>query len=51
MTCPKCGSKTSVIDTADLDVIIYRKRKCYECNHTFYTLEQDSDAETAEKRN
>lgn len=49
MTCPYCGSKTAVIDTADLDVIIYRKRKCCECSCTFYTVEQDSDVETAEQ--
>ena len=49
MTCPKCGFKTAVVDTANLDVIIYRKRKCCKCNNIFYSIEQDTNKDEAER--
>lgn len=41
MTCPVCGGKTEVRDScAEVDVI-YRKRRCVECRHTFETEETE----------
>jgi transcriptional regulator NrdR family protein len=41
MTCPKCNGKIKVIDSAHNtdDNEMYRRRKCLECGHTFYTTE------------
>ena len=40
MNCPKCDDTVLVIDTVNLPSNeIYRKRKCSECGHIFYTAE------------
>ena len=41
MVCPKCKGKTLVIDTVkDIDYNeIYRKRRCQNCDYTFFTTE------------
>lgn len=43
MVCEICGGKSGVIDTISQDDAVYRKRKCKECGHIFYTEEVDSD--------
>ena len=43
MTCPVCGGKTTVIDTANDCECVYRRRKCLECEYKFTTTEQESD--------
>lgn len=43
MTCPVCGGSSKVMATrSDCDGV-YRRRRCNECNHIFYTTETDSD--------
>ena len=43
MTCPLCGGKSKVYDSiSDCDAI-YRKRKCLECNHVWFTDECESE--------
>lgn len=43
MTCPVCGGSSKVMSTrSDCDGV-YRRRRCRECNHIFYTTETDSD--------
>lgn len=49
MTCPKCDNDSQVIDTANLEVVTYRKRRCFNCGNIFYTVEQDCDYEEAER--
>lgn len=41
MMCPKCGEKTTVIDTMynPKEREFCRKRKCGGCKFTFYTVE------------
>lgn len=39
MTCPCCGGKTAVVDVCTEVDVIYRRRKCTECGHGFYTEE------------
>lgn len=41
MLCPKCDGKATVIDgsTNTTDNERYRKMKCKECGHIFYTSE------------
>lgn len=41
MTCPDCCGKVTVADTVHITDTneIYRKRKCLECGHVFYTTE------------
>ena len=39
MTCPVCGGKTEVRDSYSEVDVIYRKRRCVECGHTFTTEE------------
>ena len=42
MNCPKCGSKTKVIDTRDSDqfeTCWWRRRQCLNCKHKFTTYE------------
>lgn len=43
MKCPKCNGKTTVTDNAlnTSDNEMYRKRKCLECGHIFYTTEYE----------
>lgn len=42
MLCPKCKSKTRVIDSRTSDTT-YRRRRCKNCNHTFTTKEIECD--------
>ena len=43
MLCPVCGGASRVMATrSDCDGV-YRRRKCKECNHVFFTNETDSD--------
>lgn len=48
MFCPKCGSKTKILDTRynKLHGETYRHRKCTltGCNHKFYTVEFIAEA-------
>lgn len=40
MICPKCEGKVRVIDSVHTnDNEEYRKRRCLNCGHTFYTAE------------
>lgn len=41
MKCPKCGAKTRVVETRSEDIYneTYRKHKCENCGHVFYTRE------------
>lgn len=39
MNCPKCNSKTIVIDSRQKTEYKYRRRKCTECNAKFSTYE------------
>lgn len=45
MKCPNCNGKTTVTDTVHRDDTneTYRKKKCLNCGHTFYTVEFDID--------
>lgn len=43
MTCPVCGGATLVLDSASDCDSIYRKRKCKDCDHRFYTIEIEGD--------
>ena len=50
MTCPVCGGKTEVRDScAEVDVI-YRKRRCVECGHTFETEETECKLDVSVQR-
>lgn len=43
MTCPECGGKSTVVNTAkDVDEVV-RLRRCTVCNYPFYTAERDID--------
>lgn len=40
MNCLKCNGKVLVVDTVNTsNNEVYRKRKCTECGHSFYTAE------------
>ena len=41
--CEKCGGHTWVVGTAFDEIThqIVRRRKCRECSHRFYTLQQE----------
>jgi transcriptional regulator NrdR family protein len=42
MTCPECGGKVRVLENFDTsDNEIYRRRRCTECSHIFYTVEYE----------
>lgn len=43
--CPNCGEKGKVERTLvnDLNEEVYRKYKCKECSHIFYTVEFEVD--------
>lgn len=43
MLCPECGSKSQAIDSRIVELNVFRKRKCKECGHTFYTEEIEID--------
>ncbi|MCM1221747.1 MAG: hypothetical protein NC548_45485 [Lachnospiraceae bacterium] len=44
--CPECGNKTKVLDSRKFAGAVYRKRKCKDCNFTFYTEELEIDSST-----
>ena len=46
MICPKCGGKVGVVCTANVRPSneIYRRRRCNECGHYFYTAEFEVEA-------
>ena len=44
MTCPICGEKTLVIDSASDCECVYRKRKCVKCNYKFITTEYECES-------
>ena len=44
MFCPVCGEKTLIIGTKSDCESVYRKRRCAECKHTFYTEEYESES-------
>ena len=49
MTCPVCGARTTVIDTASADVeCVYRMRKCKDCEYKFYTIETECNNDNNE---
>ena len=51
MYCPKCKGKVSVNSTIpdeELNVI-YRRRKCEDCGHVFYTVEEEREVKGAFK--
>ena len=39
MLCPKCNSKTGVVDTRSDEKGIYRRRRCKDCGNDFFTKE------------
>ena len=39
MMCPKCNSKSKVINSRPSNYGIYRRRQCLECGHRFSTQE------------
>ena len=40
MKCPKCQGAIRVTDTVSTPLCeVYRRRKCVECDHTFFTVE------------
>lgn len=41
MLCPKCGSKTRVIDNSKAPTETYRHRRCNVCEHEFFTIEYE----------
>jgi len=43
MTCPVCGGKTYVTNTATDEDCVYRQRTCVDCKHRFYTEETETD--------
>lgn len=44
MTCPVCGGRSIVTDSRSDCEGVYRRRKCVECEHNFYTSEYESDS-------
>lgn len=44
MTCPICGGKSKVHDSISDCEAVYRKRKCVECQHVWFTSEYESDS-------
>ena len=45
MICPKCKGKVTICDTVHVNDTneTYRKRKCLECDHRFFTVEFEVD--------
>lgn len=43
MNCPICGGASGITVTRSDCEGVYRRRKCYECKHIFYTTEYESD--------
>lgn len=48
MNCPKCNCKTRVTDVAHTDNNeTYRRKRCSECGHVFFTIEFEADKDDA----
>lgn len=43
MDCPKCESKTSVLESRAYIGTQYRRRRCPNCGHTFWTSEEEAN--------
>lgn len=43
MTCPVCGEKTTVCNSAADCECVYRMRKCKDCGYKFATTERESN--------
>ena len=43
MKCPMCKGQTGVICTENEANAVIRKRRCYKCQHVFYTKESRSE--------
>ena len=43
MNCPVCGETTYVLGSKADCESVHRKRRCSECNYTFYTEEYESN--------
>lgn len=39
MKCPKCGGKTTVMQTVTTDDETHRQKRCLRCEERFYTSE------------
>ena len=47
MECPKCGCcKSSVINSRNIELAVFRTRICKDCGYKFYTEEMVLDPET-----
>ena len=44
MTCPFCGGKAKVVDSASNTEEVVRKRKCLDCGKLNFTTERDIEA-------
>lgn len=49
MICPKCNAKSSIVGSIlnAGDNEVYRRRKCRECGHIFYSVEFEVDDNVA----
>lgn len=48
MKCPKCGNGVRVVDTFPTENNeVYRRRRCYECDYAFYTIEYEVECTEA----
>ena len=45
MVCPKCSGKVRIIDNVNVDNDVYRKRRCVDCKHVFFTTEFEIEYE------
>ena len=45
MQCPKCKGDVKVEYTLSDEEGVYRKRRCLECGHVFYTSELEDSAD------
>lgn len=43
MLCPECNNKSQTIDSRIVELNVFRKRRCKECGHIFYTEEIEID--------
>lgn len=43
MNCSICNSNTMVVNTINGGYVTYRRRKCLNCNNSFYTIECEAD--------
>ena len=43
MFCPKCGEKTTVLESRAVEEEVFRRIKCRKCGYMFYTEEFESE--------